>query len=114
MFTGIIEDLVSVSNIKKDGGFTIFDVKSKLVNEMNLGDSIALNGVCLTVVYLDINVFTVNVSVGQKVKEGDTVLVLEAMKMETNIRAGDSGTVSEIKVESGDAVKVGDVLLTLT
>ena len=60
------------------------------------------------------NVFTVNVSVGQKVKEGDTVLVLEAMKMETNIRASDSGTVSEIKVESGDAVKVGDVLLTLT
>ena len=60
------------------------------------------------------NVFTVNVSVGQKINEGDTVLVLEAMKMETNIRAGDSGTVSEIKVESGDAVKVGDVLLTLT
>ena len=61
MFTGIIEDLVSVSNIKKDGEFTIFDVKSKLVNEMNLGDSIALNGVCLTVVNLDNNVFTVNV-----------------------------------------------------
>ena len=61
MFTGIIEDLVNVSNIKKDGEFTIFDVKSKLVNEMNLGDSIALNGVCLTVVNLDNNVFTVNV-----------------------------------------------------
>tara|TARA_Y100000814_G_scaffold110787_2_gene78310 strand:- start:5339 stop:7108 length:1770 start_codon:yes stop_codon:yes gene_type:complete len=59
------------------------------------------------------NVFTVNATVGQVVNEGDTVLILEAMKMETEIRASESGTVSEIKVESGDAVKVGDVLLTL-
>ena len=59
------------------------------------------------------NVFTVNVNVGQVVSEGDTVLVLEAMKMETDIRANGSGKVAEIKVESGDAVKVGDVLLTL-
>ena len=59
------------------------------------------------------NVFTVNVNVGQIVSEGDTVLVLEAMKMETDIRANGSGKVVEIKVESGDAVKVGDVLLTL-
>ena len=59
------------------------------------------------------NVFTVNVNIGQVVSEGDTVLVLEAMKMETDIRANGSGKVAEIKVESGDAVKVGDVLLTL-
>ena len=59
------------------------------------------------------NVFTVNVNIGQDVSEGDTVLVLEAMKMETDIRANGSGKVTEIKVESGDAVKVGDVLLTL-
>ena len=59
------------------------------------------------------NVFTVNVNIGQDVSEGDTVLVLEAMKMETDIRANGSGKVAEIKVESGDAVKVGDVLLTL-
>ena len=59
------------------------------------------------------NVFTVNVSVGQIISEGDTVLVLEAMKMETDIRASVSGTVSEVIVQAGDAVKVGDVLLTL-
>ena len=59
------------------------------------------------------NVFTVSVNVGQVVSEGDTVLVLEAMKMETDIRANGSGKVAEIKVESGDAVKVGDVLITL-
>ena len=60
------------------------------------------------------NVFTINVSVGQIINEGDTVLVLEAMKMETDIRASVSGTVSEISVQAGDAVKVGDVLLTLS
>ena len=60
------------------------------------------------------NVFTINVSVGQIINEGDTVLVLEAMKMETDIRASGSGTVSEISVQPGDAVKVGDVLLTLS
>ena len=59
------------------------------------------------------NVFTINVSVGQIVNEGDTVLVLEAMKMETDIRASVSGTVSGISVQAGDSVKVGDVLLTL-
>ena len=59
------------------------------------------------------NVFTINVSVGQIISEGDTVLVLEAMKMETDIRANISGTVSEVSVQAGDAVKVGDVLLTL-
>ena len=59
------------------------------------------------------NVFTINVSVGQIVNEGDTVLVLEAMKMETDIRVSVSGTVSEISVQAGDSVKVGDVLLTL-
>ena len=57
--------------------------------------------------------FTINVSVGQIISEGDTVLVLEAMKMETDIRANISGTVSEVSVQAGDAVKVGDVLLTL-
>jgi len=60
------------------------------------------------------NVFTINVSVGQIINEGDTVLVLEAMKMETDIRASVSGIVSEISVQAGDAVKVGDVLLTLS
>ena len=60
------------------------------------------------------NVFTINVRIGQIITEGDTVLVLEAMKMETDIRASEAGIVSEIMVETGDAVKVGDVLLTLT
>ncbi len=59
------------------------------------------------------NVFKVPVSQGQSLAEGDVVVVLEAMKMETEIRASRAGTVSEIHVREGDAVKTGDVLVTL-
>tara|TARA_B100000029_G_scaffold89412_1_gene79109 strand:- start:2364 stop:4148 length:1785 start_codon:yes stop_codon:yes gene_type:complete len=59
------------------------------------------------------NVFNVAVELGDSVAEGDVILVLEAMKMETEIRSTHFGVVSEIFVNTGDAVKVGDVLLTL-
>ncbi|EAO0245708.1 oxaloacetate decarboxylase, partial [Salmonella enterica] len=45
--------------------------------------------------------------------EGDVLLILEAMKMETEIRAAQAGTVRGIAVKSGDAVSVGDTLMTL-
>lgn len=50
---------------------------------------------------------------GQAVAEGDVLLILEAMKMETEIRAARAGTVRGIAVKSGDAVAVGDTLLSL-
>ncbi|EIX9053758.1 sodium-extruding oxaloacetate decarboxylase subunit alpha [Klebsiella oxytoca] len=50
---------------------------------------------------------------GQTVAEGDVLLILEAMKMETEIRAAQAGTVRGIAVKSGDAVAVGDTLLSL-
>ena len=50
---------------------------------------------------------------GQSVAEGDVLLILEAMKMETEIRAAQAGTVRGIAVKSGDAVAVGDTLLAL-
>ena len=59
------------------------------------------------------NVFQVPVSPGQSVAAGDVVIVLEAMKMETEIRASQAGTVSEIHVREGDAVNASDALVTL-
>lgn len=55
----------------------------------------------------------VNVSVGDEVNEGDTICVLEAMKMENNIAADKSGTVAEIKVDAGAAVSAGDLLAVI-
>lgn len=59
------------------------------------------------------NIWKVLVSEGQKVAEGDVLLILEAMKMETEIRANQAGTVQTISVKAGDAVNVGDSLMIL-
>jgi acetyl-CoA/propionyl-CoA carboxylase biotin carboxyl carrier protein len=55
----------------------------------------------------------VNVSVGDAVEPGQTLCVLEAMKMENNIAADVAGTVSEVKVAPGDSVGAGDVLVVI-
>lgn len=59
------------------------------------------------------NIFKVLVQPGQMVQEGDLVIILEAMKMETEIRAFKAGTVSAVNVKVGDAVSVGDSLLMI-
>jgi len=58
-------------------------------------------------------VLKVNVNVGAHISEGDVVMVMEAMKMETEIRAKVGGIVSAVNVKQGDSVAVGDVLVTL-
>ncbi len=55
----------------------------------------------------------IKVKVGDKVNTGDTVVVLEAMKMQNNIDAETSGTISSINVNKGDAVMEGDTLVTI-
>ena len=59
------------------------------------------------------NIWKVLVSPNQQVNEGDTLVILEAMKMETEIKAGHSGVVANINVKEGDSVTVGQVLLSL-
>ncbi|SCN47836.1 sodium-extruding oxaloacetate decarboxylase subunit alpha [methanotrophic endosymbiont of Bathymodiolus puteoserpentis (Logatchev)] len=59
------------------------------------------------------NILKINVSVGSAVAEGDVVLIMEAMKMETEVRARVAGTVSSVNVKEGDAVAVGDILVSL-
>lgn len=59
------------------------------------------------------NVFKVLVKAGQQVQAGEVVMILEAMKMETDIKAQHSGEVSHIYVREGDSVAVGDVMLSV-
>ncbi len=59
------------------------------------------------------NIFKVNVQQGAEVAEGDVLLILEAMKMETEVRAARGGIVHELNVKEGDAVTVGAPLLSL-
>lgn len=59
------------------------------------------------------NVFKVQVKQGQSVKAGDVLIILEAMKMETDIKAEHDGVVAALQTKEGDSVNVGDVLLNL-
>ncbi|ENM5933250.1 sodium-extruding oxaloacetate decarboxylase subunit alpha [Vibrio mimicus] len=59
------------------------------------------------------NIWKIHAAAGDEVAEGDVLLILEAMKMETEIRAPRAGVISAIEVNEGDAVQVGDALLVL-
>lgn len=58
-------------------------------------------------------ILSVKAGVGQAVKRGEVILLLEAMKMENEVVAPQDGTVASINVGSGDMVEAGDVLATL-
>ena len=58
-------------------------------------------------------VWKIEVTVGDEVSEGDTVVILESMKMEMPIESEDDGTVAEIRVEEGQSVQEGDILVVL-
>jgi acetyl-CoA carboxylase biotin carboxyl carrier protein len=58
-------------------------------------------------------VWKVECKVGDAVEEGDTLVILESMKMEMPVEAEDDGTVTEIQCEEGQAVSEGDTLVVL-
>jgi acetyl-CoA carboxylase biotin carboxyl carrier protein len=58
-------------------------------------------------------VWKVEVEVGQSIEEGDTVVILESMKMEMPVEAEDEGTVKEILCQEGQSVSEGDALVVL-
>jgi acetyl-CoA carboxylase biotin carboxyl carrier protein len=58
-------------------------------------------------------VWKIEVVVGDQVEEGDTVVILESMKMEMPVEAEDEGTVKAILVEEGQSVSEGDALVEL-
>ncbi len=58
-------------------------------------------------------VIKVNVNVGDKITQGSTIAVIEAMKMENDIQSEVDGVVEEIFVEQGDAVSIGDTLMVI-
>ncbi|MBQ3600654.1 MAG: biotin/lipoyl-binding protein [Lachnospiraceae bacterium] len=58
-------------------------------------------------------ILSIKASVGQSVKKGEVLMILEAMKMENEIVAPENGTIASINVASGDKVESGAVLATL-
>ena len=58
-------------------------------------------------------VWKIECEVGQQIAEGDTVVILESMKMEMPVEAEDDGTVKQIVCEEGQSVSEGDTLVVL-
>ncbi|MCA9044648.1 MAG: hypothetical protein KDA69_10035, partial [Planctomycetaceae bacterium] len=58
-------------------------------------------------------VVTVAVQAGDKVSEGQKLLVIEAMKMQTTITADREGTIGQLMIKAGTSVETGDLLLTI-
>ena len=58
-------------------------------------------------------VWKIECQIGQEVEEGDTLVILESMKMEMPVEAEDAGKVAEVRVEEGQSVSEGDVLVVL-
>ncbi len=58
-------------------------------------------------------ILSVNVSAGATVKEGDVLMILEAMKMENEIMAPKSGKIASVNVSKSSSVKTGDVLCVI-
>lgn len=59
------------------------------------------------------NIFKINVAPNQQVEDGDVILIMEAMKMETEVRSSHKGTIMSVEVKEGDAVGVGQALVTI-
>ena len=91
-----------------DGG----DIESATPVAASLAPAPAPAGVGVTAPLAG-NIFKIVAQPGDVVASGDVVLILEAMKMETEIRATSGGTISQVLVREGDAVDAGHTLMTL-
>jgi len=60
------------------------------------------------------NIFKIKVNIGDQVAAGDVVIIMEAMKMETEIRSTEAGTIAALNIKEGDSVQVGQALITLS
>lgn len=88
MFTGIIEALGTVREIKKDKDNVHITIQSLITEELKIDQSVAHNGICMTVVYIDENLYTVT-AIGETIKKtnlsylkaGDCINLERAMKL---------------------------------
>ena len=89
----------------------------KLVSErqrfLNQSRNISQDGQKILTVSMPGRIVKVMAGVGQSVKRGDGVIIVEAMKMENEIRAPKDGVIQAIHVKAGDAVEAGEPLVTL-
>ncbi|NEV94597.1 riboflavin synthase [Psychroflexus sp. YR1-1] len=92
MFTGIIEEVASISKIERSGGNIHYSIQANLANALKIDQSVAHNGVCLTVVDISGDVYkvtaideTLNKTNLKHLKEGDLVNLERGMRMNAHL-----------------------------
>jgi len=102
-----------VEEIEKEGGKATQKTKSSDMKEKKiLLPQVDIDGKGI-VAPMPGKIVSVKVSSGQKIIRGETVLILEAMKMEQEIKSEQEGTVTSINVSIGDTVKKGQILVSI-
>lgn len=96
-----------------DGDTTIEAVASPVTTSAVAASPVSASGSVSVTAGLAGTIHQVLVTVGDRVEEGQVVCILEAMKMETEVRASSAGTVASVAIAAGDAVTVGQELMTL-
>ncbi|WP_440904150.1 sodium-extruding oxaloacetate decarboxylase subunit alpha [Catenovulum sp. SX2] len=91
----------------------IKDIKSVGGSDESVPQSASVSGAETLNAPLSGNIFKVNVNPGDHVAAGDVVIIMEAMKMETEIRAAKDGEVVSVHVKTGDSVQSGDPMISL-
>lgn len=99
-------------NVAVGPGGSVLDIKSTST-VVNAASGPLVSGGAVIQAPMAGNILKISVQVGSIVAEGDVVVIMEAMKMETEVRAKTGGTVSNIHIKEGAAVAVGDTLITL-
>ena len=118
MFTGIIETLGIVKNIEKDGENIHFTLQSKITNQLKIDQSVAHNGVCLTVVFIENDCYIVT-AIKETLEKtnlaniviGDEINLERAMKLGDRLdghivqgHVDETGVCTNIKDENGSTV----------
>ena len=99
--------------VSVSAGGDVSGIGSVGVQTESVSDAVPMSGGEPVAAPLAGNVVKVLVKSGQRVSEGESIIVLEAMKMETSVSAPSDGTIVDVIVHAGDSCSVGDVLVTL-
>ena len=109
----IIDDADYLVKYSKTNDPEIINGEHKFTKDQNIEDTVSLQEGLIITAPLAGNIFKIEKKVGDKINQDETVVVLEAMKMETTIKTPSKGTIKQIFIKDGDKVQPGEALFEI-
>ena len=106
----VIDDTDYLVKYSKTNDPEIINGEHKFTKDQNIEDTVSLQEGLIITAPLAGNIFKIEKKVGDKINQDETVVVLEAMKMETTIKTPSKGTIKQIFIKDGDKVQPGEAL----